>query len=45
MIDNPVPMALGRPATLAIAKDAALLISDEPGGVIGRVVYTGAVSL
>ncbi|MGB8700478.1 MAG: sorbosone dehydrogenase family protein, partial [Thermosynechococcaceae cyanobacterium] len=44
LIDPNGPVAWGRPVGLAIAKDGALLISDESGGVIWRVVYTGAVS-
>jgi glucose/arabinose dehydrogenase len=35
------PTAWGRPVGLAIAQDGALLITDEPGGVIWRVSYKG----
>jgi glucose/arabinose dehydrogenase len=33
---------IGRPAGLAIAKDGALLVSDDSNGVIFRVAYAGA---
>lgn len=33
---------IGRPAGLAIAKDGALLVSDDANGVIYRVSYAGA---
>ncbi len=36
------PTAWGRPVGLAITQDGALLITDEPGGVIWRVSYKGA---
>jgi glucose/arabinose dehydrogenase len=39
--DPKAPMAWGRPVGLAIAQDGALLITDEPGGVIWRVSYRG----
>jgi glucose/arabinose dehydrogenase len=32
----------GRPAGIAVARDGALLISDDASGVIYRVTYTGA---
>ena len=32
---------LGRPSGIAIAKDGALLVSDDTAGVIYRIVYTG----
>jgi glucose/arabinose dehydrogenase len=38
------PTAWGRPVGLAVAQDGALLIADEPGGVIWRVSYKGASS-
>lgn len=33
--------AFGRPVGLAVAKDGALLVSDDANGVIYRVAYTG----
>jgi glucose/arabinose dehydrogenase len=35
------PTAWGRPVGLAIAQDGALLVTDEPGGMIWRVSYGG----
>lgn len=32
----------GRPASLAVAKDGALLVADDTGGTIWRISYTGA---
>jgi glucose/arabinose dehydrogenase len=32
----------GRPASLAVAKDGALLVADDTGGTIWRIAYTGA---
>jgi len=37
----PVPSAWGTPAGLAIAKDGSLLIADDLGRTVWRVVYTG----
>jgi glucose/arabinose dehydrogenase len=31
----------GRPAALAVTRDGALLIADDTGGTIWRIVYTG----
>jgi glucose/arabinose dehydrogenase len=31
----------GRPAALAVAKDGSLLITDDTGGTIWRIAYTG----
>ena len=39
LVDPEVPRAWGRPVGLAIAQDGALLITDEPGGIIWRVSY------
>jgi glucose/arabinose dehydrogenase len=41
LVDPKGPTAWGRPVGLAIAQDGALLITDEPGGVIWRVSYKG----
>jgi glucose/arabinose dehydrogenase len=41
LADPKGPTAWGRPVGLAIAQDGALLITDEPGGVIWRVSYNG----
>jgi glucose/arabinose dehydrogenase len=38
------PTAWGRPVGLAIAQDGALLVADEPGGVIWRVSYKGSAA-
>lgn len=41
-LDDPkIPTVWGRPVGLAIAKDGALLVTDEPGGKIWRVSYVG----
>ena len=42
--DPTAPTAWGRPVGLAVARDGSLLITDEPGGIIWRVSYTGAPS-
>ncbi|NJM66661.1 MAG: sorbosone dehydrogenase family protein [Acaryochloris sp. RU_4_1] len=42
LADPKVPTAWGRPVGLAVAVDGALLIADEPGGVIWRVSYAGS---
>ena len=34
----------GRPAALAITKDGALLVTDDTGGTIWKVRYTGEAS-
>lgn len=39
VVDPSVPKVWGRPVGLAIAKDGALLVTDEPGGKIWRVSY------
>jgi glucose/arabinose dehydrogenase len=44
LADPKGPTAWGRPVGLAIAQDGALLITDEPGGVIWRVSYKGGSS-
>ena len=31
----------GRPASLAVAKDGALLVADDTGGTVWRIAYTG----
>lgn len=41
LVDPRVPSVWGRPVGLAIASDGALLITDEPGGIIWRVSYGG----
>ena len=41
LLDNGAAQ-FGRPTGLAIAKDGALLISDDANGVIYRVAYDGA---
>lgn len=41
VVDPSVPSVWGRPVGLAIAKDGALLVTDEPGGKIWRVSYSG----
>lgn len=44
LINPTAPTAWGRPVGLAVDKGGALLITDEPGGVIWRVMYRGAQS-
>ena len=39
LVDPTVPTVWGRPVGLAITPDGALLITDEPGGIIWRVSY------
>jgi len=41
VVDPNIPAVWGRPVGLAIAKDGALLVTDEPGGKIWRVSYVG----
>ncbi len=39
LVDPKIPTVWGRPVGLAIAQDGAMLITDEPGGIIWRVSY------
>jgi glucose/arabinose dehydrogenase len=32
----------GRPVGVAVAPDGALLVSDDGGGVVWRITYTGS---
>jgi glucose/arabinose dehydrogenase len=43
LVDNGAG-ALGRPSGVAVAKDGALLVSDDTAGVIYRISYTGPSS-
>ncbi len=41
VINPSVPSVWGRPVGVAVARDGALLVTDEPGGKIWRVSYGG----
>lgn len=44
VINPQVPTVWGRPVGIAVAKDGALLVTDEPGGKVWRISYTGGQS-
>lgn len=41
LVDPSIPSVWGRPVGLAIAQDGSLLVTDEPGGKIWRISYSG----